>query len=208
VRVPDLVLAAGTGHADPHLSIVSDTIGRVKLVHVNAANPQPMAADGVAGTLPRAASAIGGYMCGHVKAQMSMPKRAAGTSVRGPMIGQPDRRDDYWVPLQCGAPAVDLVELVRRYSNRADLLERLTETRSRARLQGGEDPGSHTTTVSGRVSGVWRVRDRLTDDDVLVLIADFLAGTSKRKLADRYDVSFSTVKNILRKHGVRRTNKS
>jgi DNA invertase Pin-like site-specific DNA recombinase len=97
------------------------------------------------------------------------------------------------------------VELVRRYSNRADLLERLTEARSRTRLRGGEDPDSHTITFSGRVSGVWRVRDRLTDDDVLTLIADFLAGTSKRELAERYAVSFSTVKNILRKHGVRRT---
>jgi DNA invertase Pin-like site-specific DNA recombinase len=98
-----------------------------------------------------------------------------------------------------------MVELVRRYSNRADLLERLTEARSRARLRGEEDPDNHPITVSGRVSGVWRVRDRLTDDDVLALLADFLAGTPKRELAERYRVSFSTVKNILRKHGVRRT---
>jgi hypothetical protein len=98
-----------------------------------------------------------------------------------------------------------LVELVRRYSNRADLLERLMDTRSRTRQRGGEDPDSRLVTVSGRTSGVWRVRDRLTDADVHVLIADFLAGTSKGELADRYDVSFSTVKNILRKHGVRRT---
>lgn len=98
------------------------------------------------------------------------------------------------------------MELARRYCNRADLLERLTETRSRARQRGGEDLGGHTLTVSGRASGVWRVRDRLADDDVLVLITDFLTGTSKRELADRYAVSFSTVKNFLRKHGVRRTN--
>jgi transposase len=50
------------------------------------------------------------------------------------------------------------------------------------------------------------VRDRLTDEDVQALIGEFLAGTSKRVLADRYAVSFSTVKNILRKHGVRRAN--
>ena len=60
--------------------------------------------------------------------------------------------------------------------------------------------------MSGRVPGVWRVRDRLTDADVQALISEFLAGTSKRVLAERYVVSFSTVKNILRKHGVRRTN--
>ena len=97
------------------------------------------------------------------------------------------------------------MELVRRYSNRADLLERLTEARSRARLQGGEDPDSHLITVSGRSSGVWQVCDRLTDDDVQVLMADFLAGTSKRELAERYGISFGAVKDLLRRHGVRRT---
>lgn len=97
------------------------------------------------------------------------------------------------------------MELVRRYSNRADLLERLTEARSRARQRGGEDPDSHPIAVSGRASGVWRVRDRLTEDDVQVLIADFLAGTSKRELAARYELGLTSVKNLLRKHGVRRT---
>ena len=38
------------------------------------------------------------------------------------------------------------------------------------------------------------------------LIGEFRAGTPKWKLAERYAVSLSTVKNILRKHGVRRAN--
>jgi len=96
------------------------------------------------------------------------------------------------------------VELVRRYSNRADLQERLAEARSRASQRGGQEPDSHDVTVSGRVPCVWRVRDRLTAEAVERLIAEFLAGTSKRELAERYAVSFSSVKNILRKHGVRR----
>lgn len=98
------------------------------------------------------------------------------------------------------------MELVRRYSNRVDLQERLAEARSRARQQGEQEPNGYAVTVSGRVSGVWRVRDRLTDADVQALIGEFLAGTSKRVLAERYAISFSTVKNILRKHGVRRAN--
>ena len=98
------------------------------------------------------------------------------------------------------------MELVRRYSNRADLRERLTEAQSRASQRGGQEPESHAVTVSGRVAGVWRVSDRLTDEAVEWLIAEFLAGTSKRELAERYAVSFSSVKNILRKHGVRRAN--
>jgi hypothetical protein len=58
--------------------------------------------------------------------------------------------------------------------------------------------------VRGQTARVWRVRDRLTDDDVQLLAAEFLAGTSKRALAGQYGLSLSSVKNILRKHGVRR----
>jgi hypothetical protein len=41
---------------------------------------------------------------------------------------------------------------------------------------------------------------------VQALIGEFLAGTPKRVLAERYTISFGTVKNILRKHGARRAN--
>lgn len=97
------------------------------------------------------------------------------------------------------------MELVRRYSNRADLHERLAAARFMTRQRGRQELDDHAASVSGRTSGVWRVRDRLTDDDVQTLITEFLTGTSKRELASRYAVSVSTVKNILRKHGVRRT---
>jgi DNA invertase Pin-like site-specific DNA recombinase len=109
------------------------------------------------------------------------------------------RSQDRNRPLTC-------VELVRRYSTRADLQERLAQAELRVRQRDAHEPDSHTNTLGGRVPGVWRVRDRLTDDDVLGLIAEFLAGTSKRVLADRYEISFSTVKRILRKHGARRAN--
>ena len=60
----------------------------------------------------------------------------------------------------------------------------------------------------GRTPGMrQRVRDRLTDADIELLIAEFLAGTSKRVLADRYEIGLSSVKNILRKHGARRANR-
>ncbi len=96
-----------------------------------------------------------------------------------------------------------LVELVRRYCNRPDLQERLAEVcrKARERSEHDDDPDMG---VRGQTARVWRVRDRLTDDDVQLLAAEFLAGTSKRVLAERYNLSLSTVKNILRKHGVRR----
>lgn len=103
-----------------------------------------------------------------------------------------------------GADLRVCVELVRRYSNRPDLQERLAEARSRASHRGGHEPGNHDVAASGRVPGTWRVRERLTDEDVQALIGEFLAGTPKRLLAEQYAISVSTVKNILRKHGVRR----
>jgi hypothetical protein len=75
-------------------------------------------------------------------------------------------------------------------------------------MAGEQDFYEHLTpalTVSARPVPSWRVRDRLTDDDVQALCADFLAGTSKRVLAERYSISFGSVKALLRRHGVRRT---
>ena len=96
------------------------------------------------------------------------------------------------------------MDLLRRYSNRSDLLIRLRETCQLADEQGFYERLAPALTVSARPVKAWRVRDRLTDDDVQALIADFLAGVIKRELAERYEVSLSTVKNILRKHGARR----
>jgi hypothetical protein len=97
------------------------------------------------------------------------------------------------------------VDLVRHYSNRSDLLTRLAEA---CRLAG--EPEAHEQrvtdlTVPARPVGAWQIRDRLMDAEVEALIADFLAGTSKRELAERYGISFGGVKHFLRRHGVRRT---
>ena len=93
------------------------------------------------------------------------------------------------------------MELVRRYCNRADLQERLAQARSRVPEQSGQEPSD---AAWGRVPGARR--GRLTEADVRCLIGEFLAGTPKRVLAERYVVSLSTVKNTLRKHGARRAN--
>jgi hypothetical protein len=50
----------------------------------------------------------------------------------------------------------------------------------------------------------WRVQDKLSDDDVQALLNDFSAGTAKHVLATRYSISLSSVKRLLRQHGVRR----
>ena len=96
------------------------------------------------------------------------------------------------------------VELVRRYSNRADLHERLTQAALNITRTDNQDHELPSSSAAGRTPRVWRVRDRLGDAAIDQLIAEFLAGTPKRVLAERYAVSFSTVKNILRQHGARR----
>jgi hypothetical protein len=50
----------------------------------------------------------------------------------------------------------------------------------------------------------WRVRDKLTDEDVQTLIRDFSAGIAKHLLAERYSISLGSVKRLLKQHGVRR----
>lgn len=50
----------------------------------------------------------------------------------------------------------------------------------------------------------WRVRDRLSDQDIAQLIAAFKAGTPKHELAKRYGIALRTLKQLLRAHGVKR----
>jgi hypothetical protein len=98
------------------------------------------------------------------------------------------------------------VDLIRRYCNRPDLQERLAKARARA-SQPGRPVADSTIAAMGRlVSRPWKVADRLTEADIEQLIAEFLAGTPKWRLAEHYVISIGTVKNILRKHGVRRPN--
>jgi hypothetical protein len=49
----------------------------------------------------------------------------------------------------------------------------------------------------------WRVGDRLSEADVERLIAACTAGTSKRKLAEHYGISESSIKRLIRQHGSR-----
>jgi DNA-directed RNA polymerase specialized sigma24 family protein len=50
----------------------------------------------------------------------------------------------------------------------------------------------------------FRVTDRLTTEAEQTLVAGFMAGTSKRELAEQYGISESSVKRLLRRHGATR----
>jgi FixJ family two-component response regulator len=87
------------------------------------------------------------------------------------------------------------------YSKRLDLADALVSAVRRlqqAQAQTSESAHSMRSTLSHRQ---WRVGDRLSGADTEQLIAAFRAGTPKRMLAERYGISESSVKRLIRQHG-------
>jgi hypothetical protein len=94
-----------------------------------------------------------------------------------------------------------VVDLMGPYLNRRDLADALVSAvrqLRQAQAQTGEPAFSVRST---QTSSQWRVGDRLSEADTERLIAAFTAGTSKRKLAERYGISNSSVKRLVRRHG-------
>jgi len=60
-----------------------------------------------------------------------------------------------------------------------------------------------STAIKPLPERVSRVSDRLTEAEQQAIIEGFQAGTSKQKLAERYGISMSSIKQLLREHGVR-----
>jgi hypothetical protein len=93
------------------------------------------------------------------------------------------------------------VDLMRAYLNRQDLADALVSAvwqLQKAQARTGEPAFSMRSTQS---PSQWRVGDRLSKTDTEQLIAYFAAGTSKRKLAERYGIGESSVKRLIRQHG-------
>jgi hypothetical protein len=87
------------------------------------------------------------------------------------------------------------------YSKRLDLADALVSAvrqLQQAQAQTNERAFRLRSTQS---PGQWRVGDRLSQADTERLLAAFSAGTSKRKLAERYGISESSVKRLIRQHG-------
>jgi len=92
-------------------------------------------------------------------------------------------------------------------ANRSDLLDSLTKTLERVRQERRTDPSEEDTEGllrAVRPPRVWRIRDRLTPDDIAQLIEDYRAGATARELAARYSIGLTNVKRLLREHKARR----
>lgn len=95
------------------------------------------------------------------------------------------------------------MELLHRYSNRHDLVEPLVDVVRRIRENDqSEEPGlSEPHRV---VSGPHKLTERLAVDDPQEIAELYRNGTTARELAEKFSISRSSIKRILRKYGVRR----
>jgi transcriptional regulator with XRE-family HTH domain len=89
------------------------------------------------------------------------------------------------------------VEVIRRYSNRQDLLQPMLDVLRRVEEgDRADEPGG----VQSRGGCPLRPSDRLSETDVREIVERFRVGEPKHKLAADYGMSLSTMKRLLRKH--------
>ena len=99
----------------------------------------------------------------------------------------------------------DHVEIVAHYSNTPDLLidlRRTCQALAESTVQ-DEEPGLPPHPPDR----MWRVCDKLSDHEVQTIVNEFKAGVPKHQLAERYSVSVSSIKRLLRQHDVKRVSR-
>jgi len=90
-----------------------------------------------------------------------------------------------------------------RYSNRSDLLEQLRKV-AVILSDGGLDDGAGVKVTTECVIRSRRLRDRFSPGDLQVMIDLYRSCTAARQVAEKFGVSLSSVKRVLRQHGVHR----
>lgn len=91
-----------------------------------------------------------------------------------------------------------MVDLVRAYSNRADLCDDLARAVVRLRSAQLKQDFTRQSVQSISTPRALRLHDRLTDDEVAKLLACYQQGTTFRELAEQFAVSTTSVKKILK----------
>ena len=103
-----------------------------------------------------------------------------------------------------GRTPLDLVDLLIRYSKQVDRVSELVSAVECLRVGSVGEPVRVSVRSAEGTRVQQRVTDRLGEAELCRLASEFVAGATKRELAERYTMSESTVKRILRKRGVRR----
>lgn len=91
------------------------------------------------------------------------------------------------------------------YSKQVDRVSELVSAVERLRVGDAGAPVRVSVRSAEGPRGQQRVTDRLGEAELCRLVSEWRAGTTKRELAERYAMSESPAKRILRKRGVRRT---
>lgn len=95
------------------------------------------------------------------------------------------------------------MDLSSVYSKRSDLADALVRAVSQLHSAQQQVGVARVSVQSiGRSDREWRVSDRLSEDQLRQLVDAFRTGTPKRKLAEDYGISESSVKRLIRKHRV------
>lgn len=95
------------------------------------------------------------------------------------------------------------MELARRFANRADLLD----VYERVRQKCGTGTAEPADTVRTDRPADYNPRERLLsvrlkDDDIAKIVAAGREGMPMQEIADKFKVSRSSIKRILKRHGV------
>ena len=101
---------------------------------------------------------------------------------------------------------MQMVDLLSAYSNHLELLEELVTLQRRLSVTANKPANERYSVCSeaGQPSRPWRVTDRLTAQELDGLIDCYRMGTTSRELAQRYSLSRTTVKRLMRVRGIRR----
>ena len=94
---------------------------------------------------------------------------------------------------------------MRAYSKRSDLLFELVSAVERLQVKDVQTADTTRRVRSEQAPRIWRICDRLSEADIRSLISSYRVGTTARELAEQFKISKSSVKQILRERGIRRT---
>jgi hypothetical protein len=93
--------------------------------------------------------------------------------------------------------------VIRRYSNRPDLLEQLRKVAS-ILLDSRQDDDTGVKVAAECVVRSRRLRDRFSSDDLQMMIDLYRLGATAKQVAEKFGVNLRSVKRLLHQHGVRR----
>ena len=93
-----------------------------------------------------------------------------------------------------------LVDVIRQYSKNRGLLDDLARTIAQTEQAAKIQDQRRSVRTTARTNERRTLQDRLNADDLRRLIVAYHSGTTQRELAERYGISVTSVKRLLRLH--------